>query len=534
MATVPMDDVPAAHTSTDQWQSFEMRMRQRRIVRLLLRAQIAHEAGCDEDAREALAEAERLNEHAPGLAEIRAALEAPPEPSQAVAVVPVAAVAVTEPAKTPLTVTEAFAELPGPEIADVVAHEQAAGVEPAADAPLAVAAAEPIADAPLAVAVPKPIADVPLAVAVSEPIADAPLAVAVTEPIADAPLVVTATESIVDAPLAVTATESIVDVPLAVAEPESNVDAPLAVAEPEPIADAPDENRGTRRWLPRVAAAALIVGALAWFAVPRAFGPTASTPQIADTTAAAGDAATNVATPAAAAPQTSELLEPPAPAELPAVRVAVDEVDVTAAAPGQPAAPGSTATALVGREIPEARSTSDASEPVAPAVRIDTPEPAALPPAIPVATTAPLEAAPFVPVPNPPEPSRGRAEAAVTEPVRDLPPARTVAAPDASVRAILARYESAYSQLDADAAGSVWPAVDRGALARAFDGLASQRVRLGSCDVNVAGETAVAQCNGSATWTPKVGGGTRTQARQWDFRLKYVAGAWQIVGTSVK
>ena len=98
----------------------------------------------------------------------------------------------------------------------------------------------------------------------------------------------------------------------------------------------------------------------------------------------------------------------------------------------------------------------------------------------------------------------------------------------ALVRAVLARYEAAYSRLDASAARAVWPSVDERALARAFGGLQAQRLSLGRCEVSVSGATARADCSGSATWTPKVGGGGRTQERRWRFDLNNAGGAWQI------
>src|SRR3954468_19222831 len=58
-----------SHTSSGEWQSFEGRMRRRRAERCILRAQVAAEAGCLEDARAALDEARKL---APGLADIDA------------------------------------------------------------------------------------------------------------------------------------------------------------------------------------------------------------------------------------------------------------------------------------------------------------------------------------------------------------------------------------------------------------------------------------------------------------------------------
>ena len=61
-----------SHTSSSEWQSFEGRMRRRRAERCILRAEVAAEAGCMDEAREALQEARKL---APGLPEI-AAVEA--------------------------------------------------------------------------------------------------------------------------------------------------------------------------------------------------------------------------------------------------------------------------------------------------------------------------------------------------------------------------------------------------------------------------------------------------------------------------
>jgi hypothetical protein len=102
-------------------------------------------------------------------------------------------------------------------------------------------------------------------------------------------------------------------------------------------------------------------------------------------------------------------------------------------------------------------------------------------------------------------------------------------ADSAAIRRALARYEAAYSDLDVSAARAVWPTLDQRALARAFDGLAMQRISLNDCDVVVTGATARAMCAGTATWTAKVGGGRGTQARRWAFQLKNADGTWQIV-----
>src|SRR5215218_737828 len=54
-----------SHTSTEQWQSFEMRMRKRRAERCLARAHAAIAAGQIEDARGAWSEARELDPDTP-------------------------------------------------------------------------------------------------------------------------------------------------------------------------------------------------------------------------------------------------------------------------------------------------------------------------------------------------------------------------------------------------------------------------------------------------------------------------------------
>ena len=96
------------------------------------------------------------------------------------------------------------------------------------------------------------------------------------------------------------------------------------------------------------------------------------------------------------------------------------------------------------------------------------------------------------------------------------------------IRIALAGYAKAYTDLDVAAVERVWPSVNRSALARAFDSLALQRVSLGVCSIDVAGDSARASCAGSATWTPKVGGGERRDERAWRFDLEKSASGWLI------
>jgi hypothetical protein len=180
-------------------------------------------------------------------------------------------------------------------------------------------------------------------------------------------------------------------------------------------------------------------------------------------------------------------------------------------------------------------------DPVVMAVNRSEPEP---PPSTPLDSrpTLPVESQPGPAAPPPPlrafipDSSPMTALRPEAPPTRtENPAARETAAPaepvvrdETVVLSVLQRYESAYSNLDAAAASAVWPAVDRGALARAFNGLASQRVSLGDCDISVNGPSARATCSGSATWRPKVGGGSHTENRRWNFELRKAGESWKI------
>jgi hypothetical protein len=98
------------------------------------------------------------------------------------------------------------------------------------------------------------------------------------------------------------------------------------------------------------------------------------------------------------------------------------------------------------------------------------------------------------------------------------------------VREVLQRYRLAYEELDARLASDVWPAVDRPALARAFESLASQTLEFDDCQVELRGEAADAMCRGSARYVPKVGNREpRIESRVWSFRLRKVGEEdWEI------
>jgi hypothetical protein len=161
------------------------------------------------------------------------------------------------------------------------------------------------------------------------------------------------------------------------------------------------------------------------------------------------------------------------------------------------------------------------------------PAPAAKPPML---ESVPLSAGAVAPPPSVPvlAPEPAPAPAPAPAPRLRTPEAPASVDPQTAIRATLARYEAAYNGLSVPATRAVWPEVDQHALARAFDGLASQRVALQSCDVNVSGTTAHASCSGTAEWTPKVGGGQRRQNRHWAFELANASGVWHIVRAEAK
>ena len=97
------------------------------------------------------------------------------------------------------------------------------------------------------------------------------------------------------------------------------------------------------------------------------------------------------------------------------------------------------------------------------------------------------------------------------------------------IRAALARWRTAYSELDARAAREVWPSVDARALERAFHALKSQELHFERCDLTVNGGSARAACTGRAIYVPRIGKQSpRTTSREWTFELKKSDERWTI------
>ena len=117
-------------------------------------------------------------------------------------------------------------------------------------------------------------------------------------------------------------------------------------------------------------------------------------------------------------------------------------------------------------------------------------------------------------------------EAPITPPA--TPPAR-VEPDDAQIVRVLQQYRLAYGALDASRARAIWPAVNEDALARAFDGLESQTLTFDSCRTQLKGDAAVATCQGTARYVPKIGSrDPRVEPRTWTFVMRRSADSWVI------
>ena len=104
------------------------------------------------------------------------------------------------------------------------------------------------------------------------------------------------------------------------------------------------------------------------------------------------------------------------------------------------------------------------------------------------------------------------------------------------VRDLLASYRAAYERLDAVLAKRIWPGVDQGALARAFEGLESQTVTFDSCSLTASSNAgAVASCRGRATYVTRLGHrSSHSENRQWTFRLQRSAERWTIAAVETR
>jgi len=189
-----------------------------------------------------------------------------------------------------------------------------------------------------------------------------------------------------------------------------------------------------------------------------------------------------------------------------------------------PISPGRQATPV--RRDPPIQSASASSPRTAEPVPM--PEPAAAPlvSSLTPPASLPVQPNPVVAVPAPAPLPRAEASAA---PLPRMP------APETAIQTVLAQYRTAYGDLDAGAARAVWPSVDDKALRKAFERLEEQRLIFNYCDIAVSNVRAVASCDGSVRYVPRVGKkDPHDDRRQWEFKLSKVDEVWLIDTVSAR
>jgi serine/threonine protein kinase len=186
---------------------------------------------------------------------------------------------------------------------------------------------------------------------------------------------------------------------------------------------------------------------------------------------------------------------------------------------------------------PETAKPAETTKPPAP-----TPAPAP-PPAAPPSAPSSTPAGTGAGATTPPAPGGTGAAGATTTPppVTPSPPPATakptppppaqpsIAVEEAAIRATLREYAAAYESLSVDAVRRVYPGVNAELLARSFNGLSAQQVRISGDDkITIDGANAVVTCTVLQSFTPKVGQGRRQNVKS-TFRLQKTGGRWVIV-----
>ncbi len=107
-------------------------------------------------------------------------------------------------------------------------------------------------------------------------------------------------------------------------------------------------------------------------------------------------------------------------------------------------------------------------------------------------------------------------------------PASATVGDEQGVKQALQRYRSAYERLDARLARRVQPSANEAALAGEFDSLQSQ-LTFTTCDVSFRVPTAVATCEGTMRYTPRIGTRySRIEPHVWTFTLRKRGADWQV------
>lgn len=247
--------------------------------------------------------------------------------------------------------------------------------------------------------------------------------------------------------------------------------------------------------------------------------------------------------PAVASPRA---VAPTLPAETPARPLAAPPIVATPApAPSRAASPPTGSAAPVGSPTafgvtpPAAvavppRPEPEPVTPPAPAPSANAP-PRAAPAESPTSAAGAPTAAPGAVPPGAVVPSAVPPSAVAAAP-RDAAPALSpIEVESAAIQNVLGRYRTAFNRLDVVGATTVWPGVDQGNLARAFDQLEQQQVTFDDCLIEIKGAAAQAACRGTARYVPRVGSRTpRTDRREWTFSLRKGDAGWLINGVTAR
>jgi hypothetical protein len=206
----------------------------------------------------------------------------------------------------------------------------------------------------------------------------------------------------------------------------------------------------------------------------------------------------------------------------------VSEQSTDAAAPVEVTSPVVPAARAPSVRVPTSGSEPEPEPEAKPEARpaVEAEPPPMAPPPTPPAETKPAE--PIAPLVSTLPESRSAPPAAITN------PAPAVVNVEQDVRKVIERYRDAYERLDAKAARAIWPGVDEAALARAFDGLTSQRIEFERCDIWRDAQAAFATCAGRASYVPKVGRAQNDVPRSWHFRFRRRPVGWTIESAEVR
>jgi hypothetical protein len=112
---------------------------------------------------------------------------------------------------------------------------------------------------------------------------------------------------------------------------------------------------------------------------------------------------------------------------------------------------------------------------------------------------------------------------------------RMPASETGAIQTVLGQYRTAFRDLDAGAARAIWPSVDAKALGKAFESLERQDLIFNSCQIAVRDVRAVASCDGSARYVPRIGNrDLHDERRSWEFKLRKVDDIWLIDTVSAR